>query len=101
MVVYHLDRGFLPVRDAVATLCRPAGSVPRGAVSSSPDEAPFMFVWELRQEGKVARVDVDAWDAAMLGATAGELRAAGVLTKPMPRYYLLPSVREGRFVGIY
>jgi hypothetical protein len=101
MAVYLIDGGFLPVRDAAPNLCLPVQLLKRGSLSFSPREAPFMFSWTLNAGLRPKRAHVDAWDTLVNGKRADEWLAAGQLTDPQPRYYIVPSTREGRFIGIY
>jgi hypothetical protein len=101
MGIYASDGTTLPVRDAIPNLCLAVQVLKTGGLSFSPQESPFMFVWTLQGAGGSRKVDVDAWDAEVEGRRAEDLFAIGILSDPQPRYYLAPSVREGRYVGIY
>ena len=101
MAVYHSNGGFLPARDATPNLYLPVQAIARGSLSFTPRESPFMFGWKVRTIDGERGVEVGSWEDDLFGRKASDLYDADVLVLDRPRYFLVPSVREGRFVNIY
>jgi hypothetical protein len=110
-VVYLLGAGPFPVGDALVNLYLPVRVLTRGELTFTPVESPFLFQWELEEphrtkwkwthQGQDPPVEPASWDDEILGRKAGDLLRDGVLKLSRPRYFLVPSAKEGRYVGIY
>jgi len=101
IAVYHANGGFLPSRDALPNLYLPVNLLSRGSLSFAPQESPFMFTWELSGPLGGKTISIDSWDSELLpGVPARQVYESGIL-KPKPRYFLIPSEKQGRYVNIY
>lgn len=101
-IAYQLNSDFSPGNDSKPATFLPVAVLEYGALSFSPEEAPFMFEWESTgPEGiKPARVpDIDAKLPG--GQTARENLRAGRLRVVKEKYFIEPSVVPGRYVSIF
>jgi hypothetical protein len=100
LLLYQLNGPFFRIGDVQPNLYLPVQLLTRGSVSFTPEEAPFMFLWKL-QRVRPQTVQFHSWDDLVDGTPASALRDGGQLTFLRPKYYLVESVRPGRYVGIY
>src|SRR5262249_1538197 len=100
MTLYQLNGAFHRIGDAQANQYLPVQVLARGKLTFSPDAMPFMFLWRQRQSGS-RPIGLNSWDQVVNGRAASDLRAAGELEPVEPRYYLVETVRPGRYAGIY
>lgn len=101
LAVYHLNGDFLPGNDAKPNAYLAVSLLSEGNLSFAPREMPFMFGWDLETETGVSRVYINSWEDTVGGRKASELRESGALTLGSARYYVVPSVREGLYVGVF
>ena len=94
--VYLLNGDFLPIGDAKASTYLPVSLLSEGNLTFTPEEFPFMFVWNYSAPDGVHEVSFNAWDEK-----SRALYADGRLTVSAPRYYLVPSKREGEYINTF
>jgi hypothetical protein len=94
-LLYQFTGVFLRVGDVVPNVYLPVQILARGTLTFSPEETPFMFLWEdpVRFPGR--RLGMRSWDDPIAGKTARELYRSGQLRVAAPRYYLVPAVQPG------
>lgn len=97
LAVYASNGDFLSTSDALPNLYLPVSLLREGNVTFTPDEMSFMFRWSLRSGQDVKRVRYRDLDPAEIPS----LRREGRLVPDEPHYYVVPSAREGEYVGIY
>ena len=103
LLVYFLNAGALPPdSDSVPNLYLPASIMTEGDPSFSPFEAPFMFLWTLKDENGVETpIRVTTWEQQVPGSTQSfaEHYAQDRLHFAGWRYYVVPTVRERLVTG--
>jgi hypothetical protein len=101
LLLYEINGAFLRVGDATTNLYLPVQILTRGTLTFSPEEMPFMFLWKDLVLSPQKPIRVNSWDDKIFGHVARDLYRGGTLTPAQPRYYLVPAVQPGRYVGIY
>jgi hypothetical protein len=99
-LLYQLNGTFVRIGDAQPNLYLPVQVLTRGSLSFTPEDAPFMFGWRLSGP-RPRRVTFRSWNDKISGTPVAALRDAGQLSLVGPKYYLVESVKRGRYVGIY
>ncbi len=105
MVVYHINGDFLVGNDAKPNVYLPAQILQNASLSFTPEQQPFMFVWQLETPKGPGVMRFPDWDSQypQIGPVAmSQLRDAGKLSMLRPIYYLTPSsVQPGRYVNTF
>ncbi len=101
LLLYQINGAFLRVGDAAPNLYLPVQILTRGSLTFSPEETPFMFLWRDSVLSPRRRFALKSWDDSISGHVARDLHRRGTLIPAEPRYYLVPAVQPGRYVGIY
>jgi hypothetical protein len=102
LAVYLANGGVLIGNDAKSNAFIPVSLLEQGNLSFTPQEAPFMFSWVVRdRNGQLHPVQVPAWHRDIGGVPAADLADRGALRLVGPKYYLATSRFDGVYVGTY
>jgi hypothetical protein len=99
--VYHLNGDLLPGNDAKPNVYLALSLLDEGNLTFTPSEMPFMFVWDLDRGERSIPIYPRGWDERFDGRTLAELRAEGRARLRGEKYYIVPTIREGRYVSMY
>jgi hypothetical protein len=64
LLLYLANGDFLPASDPIPSVYLPLSVLDDGNLTFTPEEAPFMFVWNLEHEGKRGLLKFNDWEAA-------------------------------------
>ncbi len=91
--IYHLDGDFQMSNDSKPNMHLAMRLLKEGRLTFTPEQMPFMFVWRLDTPYGPEIYQFRRWDQTIQGRQPAELRRAGLLSEPHPRYYIVPSKR--------
>ena len=109
LAYWAAQSGSFEYQDATPNAFLPASILGDGDLAFGPIEAPFMFVWSVKnRSGGQTDFSLDRWDRPVPGTDvpAWKYHDAGLL-EFHPRYYLVPTIRrragtgEPLFVGAF
>jgi len=98
--LYHLNGDYSISNDAKPNMYLALNLLKQGRMTFTSQQMPFMFVWHLDGPGGSRLIQFLRWDEDLGGRTADQLRRAGLLGQPVPRYYVVPSVRTDAATGL-
>jgi len=101
LAVYQINGDILPGNDAKPNTYLSLSLLGHGNLSFTPRETPFMFTWHLQTPAGRQTISFNTWADTFRGQSASQLYDSGVLTFHEPRYFLVPTAREGIYVSTF
>ncbi|HOE66598.1 MAG TPA: hypothetical protein PLO62_08720 [Candidatus Hydrogenedentes bacterium] len=101
LAVYLINGDLLVVNDATPNLYLPVSLVREGNVTFTPDEYPFMFIWNVDTPAGQQQRLFPPWDMTFQGASILDLHRAGKARVKGGIYMAVESVREGQYVNFF
>jgi len=99
-LAFYLANGdFLPINDAKSAVYLPWSVMQEGNWSFSPEEAPFMFHWQIDTRGGPVLRQFADWDHEFGGIEARRIFDAGAMRVDRPKTYLVPTVRDDVYLS--
>jgi len=96
MVVYHANIFLSFAADATSNVYLSLSMLNDGDMTFTPSETPLLFEWSVTKDGKRIPVHLSAIDASI-----EKLRESGRLVVDGPRYLIVPSTIEGKYVSTF
>ena len=101
VIIYNANGDIVVGNDTKANTFMPISILKEGNLSFTPDEMPFMFLWEIYGPDQTYRAKIRSWDTKMGVYTFGEIRSRGRAQPVGNAYYIVPSRLEGVYVNTF
>ena len=97
LLIYSLDGSFAASNDCTPHVYGAVKLLKQGSFTFTPEQDPRMFVWQLiLPDGKTSDLCFKKWDSQ-----TSNLYRNGQLRVLESMYFIVPSVREGRYVNTF
>lgn len=93
-VTYLLNGGLMILADSISNSYLPLSVLNEGNLSYTPEEFPFLFIWELTTPSEKRLISI-----LEITPAVAELQQQGVLRVLRENYNLVPSTRPGLYVN--
>src|SRR4051812_31383528 len=100
-IAYNINRDFVTANGTKSNTYLPIAILKHRSLSFTPQDFPFMFIWSVHTPQGNTQVSFNRWSDRADDRSFADYKQTGQLAVVRPKYYLVPTIHEGRYVNTF